>query len=111
MKISKGQRVAASGIIIAAGLILMKLELYTNKVNIILLAAAYIAGYPIALNAIRTARYKILGIDALVTLAVIGAVLIGENFEAAAVTFLFMLGNYLESKTLEKTRFAIKAIF
>ncbi len=29
---------------------------------------------------------------------------------AAAVTFLFMLGNYLESRTLQKTRTAIKAL-
>ncbi|HBT17381.1 MAG TPA: cadmium-translocating P-type ATPase [Firmicutes bacterium] len=50
------------------------------------------------------------GIDALVTLAVIGALLIGEYWEAAAVTFLFMLGEYLESKTLEKTRSSIKAL-
>lgn len=110
MKISKGHRVAASAILIAAGLILMKLKLYTNTANILLLASAFIAGYPIVVNAIRAAKYKILGIDALVTLAVIGSIFIGEYFEAAAVTFLFMLGNYLESKTLEKTRSAIKAL-
>jgi Zn2+/Cd2+-exporting ATPase len=110
MKINKGERVAVSGTMIAAGLILMKLKLYTNTINILLLAAAFIAGYPIAISAIRALKYKILGIDALVTLAVIGAIVIGEYFEAAAVTFLFMLGNYLESKTLEKTRSAIKAL-
>lgn len=110
MKISKGQRVALSGIIIGISLILMKLRIYTKMSDILLLAAALIAGYPIILNAIRAVRYKILGIDALVTLAVIGAIIIGEHFEAAAVTFLFMLGNYLESKTLEKTRSAIKAL-
>lgn len=110
MKISKGQRVTFSGILIVLSLILMKLKLYTSLANILLLLAAFIAGYSIALNAIREIRYKILGIDALVTLAVIGAIFINEYFEAAAVTFLFMLGNYLESKTLEKTRSAIKAL-
>ena len=28
--------------------------------------------------------------------------LIGEYWEAAAVTFLFMFGDYLESRTIEK---------
>lgn len=110
MKISKGQRVAVSGTIIVVSLALRRLNPYENIANILLLVASFIAGYSIVLNSIRALKYKILGIDALVTLAVIGAIFIGEYFEAAAVTFLFMIGNYLESKTLEKTRSAIKAL-
>ena len=49
-------------------------------------------------------------LDALVTIAVVGAVIIGEYWEAAAVTFLFMLGDYLESRTIDKTRSSIKAL-
>lgn len=110
MKISKGQRVAVSGIIISAALLLKRFSPYTNIADILLFTSAIIAEYPIALNAFRALRYKMLRIDALVTLAVIGAVFIGEYFEAAAVTFLFMFGNFLESKTLEKTRSAIKSL-
>lgn len=75
-----------------------------------MISAAIVAGWPIAKNAISALRYKILGIDALVTLAATGAIFIGEYWEAAAVTFLFMLGDYLESKTLEKTRSSIKSL-
>ncbi|GLC29540.1 heavy metal translocating P-type ATPase [Clostridium omnivorum] len=110
MKISKGQRVAVSGAIIVVALAFKRLNFLVNIADILLLISAFISGYPIALNAVRALKYKILGIDALVTLAVIGAMFIGEYFEAAAVTFLFMLGNYLEAKTLEKTRSAIKAL-
>ncbi|GKU24306.1 haloacid dehalogenase [Clostridium folliculivorans] len=110
MKISKGLRVAASGVIIASALVLERLNINLVIVEVLFTAAAVIAGYEIVVNALRALRYKIIGIDALVTLAVIGAVLIGEYFEAAAVTFLFMFGNYLEAKTLEKTRSAIKAL-
>lgn len=110
MKISKGKRVAASGAIILVALVLKQLKLYDNISDILLIVAAFISGYPIAANAIGALRYKILGIDALVTLAVTGAVLIGEYWEASAVTFLFMLGSYLETKTIEKTRSAIKAL-
>lgn len=108
--ITKGQRTAISGCMIILSLIFDKLNLYSIISDIFLIAAALIAGYPIVLNAIKALRYKMLGIDALVTLAVTGALFIKEYWEAAAVTFLFMLGNYLESKTLEKTRSAIKAL-
>ena len=110
MKISKGKRVAASGVIILVALLLKQLKLYDNSSDILLIAAAFVAGYPIAINAIGALRYRILGIDALVTLAVTGAIIIGEYWEASAVTFLFMLGSYLETKTIEKTRSAIKAL-
>ncbi|HHW48187.1 MAG TPA: cadmium-translocating P-type ATPase [Clostridiaceae bacterium] len=110
LRINKGQRVLISGILIVVSLALGKLASIPDISDILMIAAAVIAGYPIAINAIRALRYKILGIDALVTLAVIGALIIKEYWEAAAVTFLFMLGNYLESKTLEKTRSAIKAL-
>ena len=110
MKISKGKRVFISGIMILLALALKQLNLYINISNILMIIAAVIAGYPITLNAVSALKYKILGSDALVTLAVIGAVFIGEYFEAAAVTFLFMFGNYLEAKTIEKTRSAIKSL-
>jgi Cd2+/Zn2+-exporting ATPase len=110
MKISKGKKVVFSGAIILVALLLKQLKLYNNISDILLVAAAIIAGYSIAANAIGALRYRILGIDALVTLAVTGAILIGEYWEASAVTFLFMLGSYLETKTIEKTRSAIKAL-
>src|SRR5690606_22751872 len=46
-------------------------------------------------------------IDLLVSVAAIGAVVIGEYWEAAAVTFLFAIGHALESATLNKTRSAL----
>jgi Cd2+/Zn2+-exporting ATPase len=110
VRISKGKRVALSGILIIISFILKNTALDLMLANIFMIAAAIVAGFPIMKNAISALRYKIVGIDALVTLAVIGALLIGEYWEAAAVTFLFMLGEYLESKTLEKTRSSIKAL-
>jgi Cd2+/Zn2+-exporting ATPase len=110
LRISKSQRVWLTGLLIIASFLLKKIVLAPGISDILMIAAAFVAGYPIALNALRALRYKIVGIDALVTLAVIGALIIGEYWEAAAVTFLFMFGNYLESKTLEKTRSAIKAL-
>lgn len=110
LKITKGQRVALSGVTIILSYAAKYLGLNRIIVDGLMVIAAIIAGYPIALNAFRALRYRILGIEALVTLAVTGAILIGEYWEAAAVTFLFMFGSYLESKTLEKTRSSIREL-
>src|SRR5699024_2446804 len=110
IRISKGQRVALSGILIIISFILKYTNAALSIANVFMIAAAFVAGLPIAKNALSALRYKIVGIDALVTLAVTGALFIGEYWEAAAVTFLFMLGEYLESKTIEKTRSSIKAL-
>ncbi|MDD2481216.1 MAG: cation-translocating P-type ATPase, partial [Lutispora sp.] len=109
-KMSRGQRVIISGLLILLSFALKFLNFNPLLKDASMIAAAVVAGYPIALNAFRAIKFKIIGIDALVTLAVTGALIIGEYWEAAAVTFLFMFGAYLEGKTLEKTRSAIKAL-
>ena len=102
MKISKGQRVTLSGILIVISFILKRTTVDPMIANIFMIGAAVISGLPIMKNALSALRYKIVGIDALVSLAVVGAMFLGEYWEAAAVTFLFMLGDYLESKTLRR---------
>src|SRR3546814_1374704 len=57
-----------------------------------LVAATLVAGRPIAQRALLDLRIRRIGIEALVTIAVLGAFAIGELWEAAAVTFLFALG-------------------
>ena len=47
-------------------------------------------------------------IDVLVTIAVTGAFIISNYEESAIVTFLFLFGAYLEQRTLNQTRSAIK---
>lgn len=74
----------------------------------LMIAAAVVAGAPIARNAWIMLTSRIVGIEALVTIAATGAILIGEYWEAAAVTFLFAFGAFLEARTLDKTRAAIK---
>lgn len=78
--------------------------------TVLLLLATAITGLPIARNAMSALRYRVIGIDLLVTIAVIGAVLIGEYWEAAIVAVLFTLGHYLEARSINKTRSAIKSL-
>src|ERR1035437_3354651 len=57
--------------------------------NLFMVAAAIIAGWEIALRAITSLRNRYVSIELLVTIATLGAMWIGEYWEAAAVTFLF----------------------
>ena len=76
----------------------------------LLLAASLIGGFPIAASAWQALKVKVISIDLLVTLAILGAFVIQEFEESAIVAFLFLFGAYLEQRTLSKTRSAIKEL-
>ena len=109
-KLSKGKIVLISGILAVISLVLKETIGYELITIILMLAVTIIAGAPIFKKAIGALRFKILGIDALVSIAVIGALIVGEYWEAAAVTFLFMFGDYLEARTIQKTRSSIQSL-
>ncbi|MEE1651850.1 cation-translocating P-type ATPase [Brachybacterium sp. J144] len=73
----------------------------------LMVLAALVAGAPILIAAVRALRVRTIGIDLLVTIAAVGALVIGEYWEAAAVTFLFAIGHALEAGTMNRTRSAL----
>lgn len=75
--------------------------------NAFMLAAAIVAGYGIVVKAVRSLLVRFISIDLLVSIAAIGATIIGNFWEAAAVTFLFAIGHALEAGTMNKTRAAL----
>jgi len=99
---------------ITGGLLVLALAFYLNGLqdfqNSALLAATFLAGTPIFIKAYQALRMKAFSIELLVTIAVIGALFIGEYVESAVVTFLFMFGDYLEIRTLNKTRSSLKEL-
>lgn len=72
--------------------------------------ASILGVLPIALQAYQALRVRVVSIDLLVTIAVIGAFAIQNFEESAVVTFLFLFGAYLEQRTLNQTRSAIKEL-
>ncbi|MFY9214226.1 MAG: heavy metal translocating P-type ATPase, partial [Tissierellaceae bacterium] len=87
-------------------LILNNLEIFTWS----LVLASILGAAPIAIQAYQALRVKVVSIDVLVIIAVLGAFLIRNFEESAIVTFLFLFGAYLELRTLNKTRSAIKEL-
>ena len=95
---------AASGGLIIAGLAARYIFGLTAFHNGLMAAAAILAGTDIAVRAWNSLRNRHISIELLVTIATVGALAIGEYWEAAAVTFLFVFGAFLEARTLSHTR-------
>ena len=100
---------AVSGALFAVGWVLRYIG-YVLAGDAILLAAAFVGGYGVAKKAYHTLRTGTVGINTLVTLAAVGAIAIGEYWEAAGVVFLFSLGGYLEGRTMRRTRAALQEL-
>lgn len=75
-----------------------------------LVIASVLGVIPIVIQAFQALKVKVVSIDVLVTIAVIGAFFIRNFEESAIVTFLFLFGSFLEQRTLNKTRSAIKEL-
>lgn len=82
----------------------------TDIKNLALIIATIIASVPISIKAFQAVRMRTFSIELLVSIAVIGALYIQEFTESAVVTFLFLFGDYLEARTLAKTRSSLKEL-
>ncbi len=78
--------------------------------DIPLIIASIIGFIPISLSAFEALKVKVISIELLVTMAVLGAFVIKNFEESAIVTFLFLFGSFLEQITIKKTRAAIKEL-
>ena len=105
----KNKITAISGLLLISALIFHFIG-YGNLKTIALLVVTMIAGVPIFIKAYQALRLKAFSIELLVTIAVIGALFIGEYVESAVVTFLFLFGDFLEGRTLEKTRSSLREL-
>ena len=99
-----------SGFLIAVAFISKWIGGHPNLFTLALVIASILALLPIAIQAYQALLVKVVSIDLLVTIAVLGAFLIGNFEESAIVTFLFLFGSYLEQRTLNHTRVAIKEL-
>jgi len=106
----KNQITAVSGILLIIALF-SHFVLKSEEIVVTSLVIASIMGAaPIAIQAYQALRVKVVSIDVLVTIAVMGAFFIRNFEESAVVTFLFLFGAYLEQRTIIQTRSAIKEL-
>ena len=74
------------------------------------LATAGISGYPIAKEGISSLLRNRVSINLLMTIAAVGAFLIGHGEEGASVVFLFYLAEFLEDYAAERARRSIHSL-
>ncbi|MYB76181.1 MAG: cadmium-translocating P-type ATPase [Chloroflexi bacterium] len=102
---------ALSGLFFLAGVILSLASAPSWAQAGVYLAAIVVGGVPILREAWEALwEDRRLTIDSLVVVAVIGAVLLGQWWEAAAVVFLFSFSEMLEEFTLDRAHSAIQTL-
>ncbi len=100
----------AAGILLLAAFATYLFNRNRMLLDTLLIIASIVAGIPTFIKAWKASRLKMFSIELLVTIAVIGALIIGEYVESAAVTFLFLFGAFLEGRSLEKARASLKSL-
>lgn len=103
--------IATSAILLFVGLVfefILKWELWAE---VLFLATTIISGYEIAREGLSSLIFrKKLSIDFLMTIAAVGAFLIGHGEEGATVVFLFYLAELLEDHTAERARKSVHSL-
>jgi len=99
-----------SGLFILTGLACKLLAFPDQFEKLSYLIAIVLSGPPIFKKGLLATWNRNLDMNFLMSVAVIGAISIGEWIEGTAVIFLFSLANLLESHTISKARKAIEAL-
>lgn len=102
--------VATSGLAVLAAAIVHVLEGPRGIETALLGMATLLAAATVFRRAVVAVRSRVLDINVLMLIAVAGAALIGEWFEAATVVFLFALAQVLEGRSMDRARGAIRAL-
>ncbi|HUC91510.1 MAG TPA: heavy metal translocating P-type ATPase [Paenibacillus sp.] len=108
---NKALTTASSGVLFLLAWIPSLMGMMEESTAAVLYAAAIvIGGYRIAKSGIYGLRSRTVGMDFLMTIAAVGAAVIGQWGEGAAVVFLFALGETLEAYTMDRTRNSIRSL-
>lgn len=101
---------STSALLTIAGIIMEYLGASTQVSIPVSLAAILSGGWKIAWRGFKAVKNLTLDMNFLMTIATIGAMIIGEWAEAAAVIVLFSIALLLESYSLERTRKAVRSL-
>ncbi|MCB9454153.1 MAG: heavy metal translocating P-type ATPase [Anaerolineaceae bacterium] len=102
---------AGGGLILLTLVASLLFPLPSGLVSVAYTLAMVLAVYPIARNGVNTLFInREFNINLLMTIAAVGAVVIGEHLEAATVIFLFAVGEALEGYTADRARDSLRQL-
>ena len=94
-----------------AGTLLFTLPLNEVRIpSLLFVASALVAGWRFMPDGVRAARALSLDMNFLMTVAILGAIAIGEYLEAAAIAFLFSIAELLESYAVDRARASMESL-
>ena len=105
---SENGLVILSGVLIALGFIGSFSGISPLMSTLVYAITMVISGYKPVKSAYYAIRSRSLDMNVLMSAAAIGAALIGEWLEGATIVWLFAIGNYLQIKSIERTRNSIR---
>lgn len=108
----KGQNgpIVFSGILIALGFIGSHIGIASYMTTVLYAIAMIGSGYKPAKSAYYGIKSRSLDMNVLMTVAALGATVIGEWLEGATVVWLFALGVALQTRSIEQTRNSIRGL-
>ena len=74
------------------------------------IGAAVISGWPVFQGALHAIQHRQLDMNVLMSIAVCGALLVGESFEAATAMVLFGISIWLEHRSLHRANEAVESL-
>ena len=101
---------AVSGGLLVLAVIFSLINLEMPIVILTYLSAIIVGGWATFRQGFKSLAKLQFDMNVLMTVAVIGAIIIGEWLEGAIIAFLFSLSNTLENYTMEKTRQSIREL-
>ena len=103
-------RIAASAVLLISAVILEKFTITVPSITIYILALL-VAGLDVFINAVRgIIRGDLLDEKFLMSIASVGAIILGEYNEGVAVMLFFLIGETFEKTAVKKSRKSIKAL-
>ncbi|MFQ6388271.1 heavy metal translocating P-type ATPase [Priestia aryabhattai] len=99
-----------SGILIALGFIGYHTGIASYMTTVLYAIAMIVSGYKPAKSAYYGIKSRSLDMNVLMTVAALGAAVIGEWLEGATVVWLFALGVALQTRSIEQTRNSIRGL-
>src|SRR5829696_49552 len=93
-----------------AGVVLSFAGFHGPLVTALFAGAIVAGGWPFARAGVQSVRARRLDMNVLMSISAIGAAVLGQWGEGAAVVVLFALGGALQTRTLERTRGAIRGL-
>jgi len=114
--IPEADRTRLATFYLCAGLVLAGAAFYlfapgTPWGKVFFLAAVLSGGSGVVVRGAQEIRNRSLGMNALMTVSIGGATVMGEWAEAGVVVTLFSLANYLEARSLDRARKAVSDLF